>query len=166
MFNDKTGGNCHLLDEKYNNTETKMAILNEKFSSFEDKIDKLEEAIRVISETNQSISKILAVHDEKLENKKEETNVIFERIKNLEEKGTNEHNKLLNKFEKIDNKFESDIQILRNEVAEVTKIKWMTIGMGILMAIIISFVGSIYSNFDKKPDNNFQGKTYKEAIDK
>ena len=47
--------------------DTKVAVLEQKVNTYEQMMYKIEDAIHAISETNQNISKMLAVHDERLE---------------------------------------------------------------------------------------------------
>ena len=47
--------------------ETKIAVLEERLTSYEVMMKKIDEAIQIMGKTSQSISKMLAVHEEKLE---------------------------------------------------------------------------------------------------
>ena len=48
-------------------TETKLALLEERLSVYEKMMKKIDSAIEKISETSQTISKMLAIHDERIE---------------------------------------------------------------------------------------------------
>jgi septal ring factor EnvC (AmiA/AmiB activator) len=47
--------------------DTKIAVLEERLSSYELMLNKIDEAIQLMGKTNQNISKMLAVHNERLE---------------------------------------------------------------------------------------------------
>ena len=49
-------------------SDTKIAVLEERLSSYEVMMRKIDEAIQIMGKTSQSISKMLAVHEEKIEN--------------------------------------------------------------------------------------------------
>ena len=49
-----------------NNSQIQLAVLQERFKAHEQIIDKVDTAIQTLSETNQNICKMLAVHDERI----------------------------------------------------------------------------------------------------
>jgi len=49
-----------------NDSKIQIAVLQERFKSHEQIIDKVDTAIQTLSETNQNICKMLAVHDERI----------------------------------------------------------------------------------------------------
>ena len=49
-----------------NNSQVQLAVLQERFKAHEQIIDKVDTAIQRLSETNQNICKMLAVHDERI----------------------------------------------------------------------------------------------------
>jgi len=49
-----------------NNSQVQLAVLQERFKAHEQIIDKVDTAIQTLSETNQNICKMLAVHDERI----------------------------------------------------------------------------------------------------
>jgi hypothetical protein len=51
----------------FTKTETKIAVLEERLTSYEVMMKKIDEAIQIMGKTSQSISKMLAVHEEKLD---------------------------------------------------------------------------------------------------
>jgi len=63
-----------------------LAVLEEKFKSHEQIIEKVDSAIQTLSETNQNICKMLAVHDEKLEQCSKEDADISKKVEDIEVK--------------------------------------------------------------------------------
>ena len=47
--------------------DTKIAVLEERLSAYEIMMKKIDEAIQLMGKTNQNISKMLAVHEERIE---------------------------------------------------------------------------------------------------
>lgn len=118
--------------------ETKIAVLEERLTSYEIMIKKIDEAIQIMGKTSQTISKMLAVHEEKLDNTHKNDELIIDRIKTMESKNTEEHHRVIERFEFIDSKINDRIEILDKKVDEVTKFRWLILG-GIM---IISFIFS------------------------
>ena len=118
--------------------ETKIAVLEERLTSYEIMIKKIDEAIQIMGKTSQTISKMLAVHEEKLDNTTKNDELIIDRIKTMESKNTEEHHRVIERFEFIDSKINDRIEILDKKVDEVTKFRWLILG-GIM---IVSFIFS------------------------
>ncbi len=116
--------------------ETKIAVLEERLTSYEIMIKKIDEAIQIMGKTSQTISKMLAVHEEKLDNTHKNDELIIDRIKTMESKNTEEHHRVIERFEFIDSKINDRIEILDKKVDEVTKFRWLILG-GIM---IVSFI--------------------------
>jgi hypothetical protein len=91
-----------------------------------------------MGKTSQTISKMLAVHEEKLDNTNKNDDLIIDRIKTMESKNTEEHHRVIERFEFIDSKINDRIEILDKKVDEVTKFRWLILG-GIM---IVSFIFS------------------------
>ena len=103
--------------------ETKIAVLEERLTSYEIMIKKIDEAIQIMGKTSQTISKMLAVHEEKLDNTHKNDELIIDRIKTMESKNTEEHHRVIERFEFIDSKINDRIEILDKKVDEVTRIE-------------------------------------------
>ena len=103
--------------------ETKIAVLEERLTSYEIMIKKIDEAIQIMGKTSQTISKMLAVHEEKLDNTHKNDELIIDRIKTMESKNTEEHHRVIERFEFIDSKINDRIEILDKKVDEVTKFR-------------------------------------------
>jgi len=118
--------------------ETKIAVLEERLTSYEVMMKKIDEAIQIMGQTGQSISKMLAVHEEKLENTNKNDEVIFNRIRSMEDKNTEEHGRVIERFESLEKKIDNRIESVDKKVDEVTKFRWLLVGA----LVIVSFVFS------------------------
>ena len=72
-----------------NNSQVQLAVLQEKFKSHEQIIDKVDTAIQTLSETNQNICKMLAVHDERLDQCGKDDTDICKKVEDIESKVDN-----------------------------------------------------------------------------
>lgn len=101
--------------------DTRVAILEEKFSVYEQMMNKMESAILTISEAYQGISKMLAIHEEKLENSHTSDSLIAQSIKDIESKNSIEHLRVLEKIEKIEQKLEDRDKTNKEELEDKLK---------------------------------------------
>jgi len=118
--------------------ETKIAVLEERLTSYEVMMKKIDEAIQIMGQTSQSISKMLAVHEEKLDNTNKTDEVIFNRIRSMEDKNTEEHGRVIERFESLEKKIDNRIETVDKKVDDVTKFRWLVVGA----LVIVSFVFS------------------------
>lgn len=116
--------------------EVKIAVLEQKVSDFSTVVEKLDAAIYKISEVNSNITKMLAVHDEKIEQCNKSDNVIFKLIENVRIENADDHKRANER-----------ITVLEKEIEEVAKIKWMTIGCGVLLAVLASALSTLASGW-------------------
>ena len=118
--------------------ETKIAVLEERLTSYEVMMKKIDEAIQIMGQTSQNISKMLAVHEEKLDNTSKSDDIIFNRIKSMEDKNTEEHGRVLERFESLEKKIDNRIELVDKKVDDVVKFRWIVVGA----LVIISFAFS------------------------
>ena len=101
--------------------DTRVAILEEKFSMYEQMMNKMESAIHTISETCQGISKMLAIHEERIESTYKSDDHILEKIKDMEKKNSEDHKKVIGKIEKLETKIEgTNMTAIRYDAQEDT----------------------------------------------
>lgn len=118
--------------------ETKIAVLEERLTSYEVMMKKIDEAIQIMGKTSASISKMLAVHEEKLENSTKSDELIIDRIKTIEVKNTEEHNRVIERFESLEEKIDKRIEGVDKKVEDVTKFRWIIVGAVIIVTFIFS----------------------------
>ena len=63
--------------------EIKVAVLEQKLEDVKDIIVKIDNAIEKLSEVNSNVSKMLAVHEEKITKQEETDNILFAKIDKL-----------------------------------------------------------------------------------
>lgn len=69
-----------------NDSKIQLAVLQERFKAHEQIIDKVDTAIQTLSETNQNICKMLAVHDERLDQCNKDDGDICKKVEDIEVK--------------------------------------------------------------------------------
>ena len=128
---------------KQTKVDIRMAVLEEKLSVYEQMINKIQDAIEVISTNSQSISKMLAIHDERINYSNKSDAEIIVKLKELEEKNTIEHGKSITKMEGIEQKIEG-----------LSNFKWMLVGIGIVTSIVVTTISTLASGIIKLPDTS------------
>ena len=69
-----------------NDSRVQIAVLQERFKAHEQIIEKVDTAIQTLSETNQNICKMLAVHDERLDQCNKEDGELCKKVEEIESK--------------------------------------------------------------------------------
>ena len=69
-----------------NDSKVQIAVLQERFKAHEQIIDKVDTAIQTLSETNQNICKMLAVHDERLDQCSKDDTELCKKVEDIETK--------------------------------------------------------------------------------
>jgi len=108
--------------------ETKVAVLEERLAVHEQMMSRIEAAIEKLSEVNSNVSKMLAVHEEKISANEKVDNILFTKIDQLGSKMDSDHNIVLSKIQDLEKKV------------------WIGIGIVFCLSFIIqnsNFVGKI-----------------------
>ena len=108
--------------------ETKVAVLEERLAAHEQMMSRIEAAIEKLSEVNSNVSKMLAVHEEKISANEKVDNILFTKIDQLSSKMDSDHNIVLSKIQDLEKKV------------------WIGIGIVFCLSFIIqnsNFVGKI-----------------------
>ena len=107
--------------------DTKIAVLEERLSAYEVMMRKIDEAIQIMGKTSQNISKMLAVHEEKIEQCNRADDMIGRVLDELRDENREQHEIVSERIEKIENKLE-----------EFVKFRWIIIGVVALATFAIS----------------------------
>ena len=116
-------------------TETKVAILEEKLNSSDQLLTKIESAIDKLIEANSNITRMLAVHDEKLDKQDKIDAVLFEKIDSL-------HRDLTRQTDIIKKGCEGDIMKVNARLTDLEKKMWTMAGGLAIVSLIFSAVGN------------------------
>ena len=103
---------------------SKLEVVNQKVEDLKPLIHKMESAIEKLSELNTSVSRMLAVHEERLTKQEEIDNVLFTKIDQLRDKMDLDHNSVLSRIRTIERKM------------------WSIAGALAVISVLVSPVGS------------------------
>jgi hypothetical protein len=126
-----------------------MAVIEEKFNVYEKMMDKLESAIQTISEINQNISRMLSVHEEKIDSNTKTDEIIFEKFRRMEEKNDDDHKRVIEKIGNMNSEFKSIIENeskkrvaivnkMDKKLSSLMKFRWVVIGGLIVASFVFS----------------------------
>jgi len=90
--------------------EIRVAVLEQKLEDVKDIIVKIDNAIEKLSEVNSNVSKMLAVHEERITKQEESDSILFAKI------------------DKLRDKVDSDYDSIVSRVSLIEKRVWMAIG--------------------------------------
>ena len=97
--------------------QIKLAVLEEKLQNFETLVSRLDSAIEKIAEVNNNVSRMLAVHEERITKQEKIDAVLFDKI------------------DKLRDKMDSDHDIIAKRLSLLERKLW--IGIGALGAVLI-----------------------------
>ena len=114
---------------------SKIEVVNQKVEDLKPLIHKMESAIEKLSELNTSVSRMLAVHEERLTKQEEIDNVLFAKIDQLRDKMDVDHNSVLSRIRTIERKM------------------WSIAGALAVISVLVSPVGSRIITSTLTPSN-------------
>ena len=97
--------------------QVKLAVLDQRLETFEGIVSKLDAAIEKIAEVNNNVSRMLAVHEERITKQEDIDAVLFDKI------------------DKLRDKMDSDHDIVSQRLSILERKLW--IGIGALGAILV-----------------------------
>jgi hypothetical protein len=114
--------------------ETKVALLEEKLAVHEQMLSRIDAAIEKLSEVNSNVSKMLAVHEEKISTSEKTDSILFTKI------------------DQLSNKMDSDHNIVLSKIQAVEKKVWIGIGVVSCVTFIISNTGFVEQLLTRPPE--------------
>ena len=102
-----------------------VAVLGQKLEDLKHIVIKIDAAIEKISEVNSSVSKMLAVHEERITKQEEIDTVLFAKIDKLRDKMDRDHDGVMQRIQLIEKRM------------------WMAVGIGIAVAVGLQLPGVI-----------------------
>ena len=97
--------------------QVKVAVLEERLQNFESVVTKLDSAIEKIAEVNNNVSRMLAVHEERISKQEEIDSVLFDKIDKLRDKMDLDHDGVVKRLSILERKLWIGIGILGTVVA-------------------------------------------------
>ena len=84
--------------------EVRVAVLEERLENFEMFVSKLDAAIEKIAEVNNNVSRMLAVHEERISKQEEIDSVLFDKIDKLRDKMDSDHDSVSKRLSLLERK--------------------------------------------------------------
>lgn len=131
-------------------TETKLALLEEKLNIYEQMMRKIESAIEKISETSQTISKMLAIHEERLEQTSKADEVIISMVHDIKKSNTEEHKNVIERVEEVE-----------KTVGDLLKFRWQVAAISGAVVLVVGLVVPFIDNMLAMPYNGGTEQTTK-----
>ena len=82
--------------------DLKVALLEQKLEDLKDIIIKIDNAIEKLSEVNSNVTKMLAVHEERISKQEETDSVLFAKIDKLRDKVDRDYDALVSRVQTIE----------------------------------------------------------------
>ncbi len=117
-----------------------LEVIDQKIEDLKPLIHKMEAAIEKLSELNTSVSRMLAVHEERISKQEEIDTVLFTKIDQLRDKMDVDHNSVLSRIQSLDKKI------------------WIAIGSIAVITFIIAET-PILSTLTQQPQKSIIEKT-------
>ena len=84
--------------------QVKVAVLEERLQNFETLVSRLDSAIEKIAEVNNNVSRMLAVHEERITKQEEIDAVLFDKIDKLRDKMDSDHDSVTKRLSLLERK--------------------------------------------------------------
>ena len=97
--------------------QIKVAVLEERLQNFESVVTKLDSAIEKIAEVNNNVSRMLAVHEERISKQEEIDSVLFDKIDKLRDKMDSDHDSVSKRLSLLERKLWVGLGVLGTIVA-------------------------------------------------
>ena len=130
--------------------QIKLAVLEEKLQNFETLVSRLDSAIEKIAEVNNNVSRMLAVHEERITKQEEIDAVLFDKIDKLRDKMDSDHDIVTKRLSLLERKLWigigalAAVLVLSNPQAVKTLRPLLSSAESAIVAPVVSFVNGSY----------------------
>jgi ElaB/YqjD/DUF883 family membrane-anchored ribosome-binding protein len=128
-----------------NDVKSKVAVLEQRTNDQERLFQKVDTAIQAMQEAATNIGKMLAVHEERLDQHNKTETLLIEMIKDVKEN-----------LEAEDVDLADQITAVASNVEELKKFRWIAVGVGLAAGFIVTTLVSLSSGL--LTPANFQGR--------
>ena len=84
--------------------EVKVAVLETRLENFETLVTRLDSAIEKIAEVNNNVSRMLAVHEQRISKQEEIDEILFDKIDKLRDKMDSDHDSVTKRLSLLERK--------------------------------------------------------------
>ena len=97
--------------------QVKVAVLEERLQNFETLVSRLDSAIEKLAEVNNNVSRMLAVHEERISKQENIDEILFDKIDKLRDKMDSDHDSVTKRLSLLERKLWIGIGVLGAVVA-------------------------------------------------
>ena len=97
--------------------QVKVAVLEERLQNFETLVSRLDSAIEKLAEVNNNVSRMLAVHEERISKQENIDEILFDKIDKLRDKMDSDHDSVTKRVSLLERKLWIGIGVLGAVVA-------------------------------------------------
>ena len=97
--------------------QVRVAVLEERLEYFETFVSRLDSAIEKLAEVNNNVSRMLAVHEERISKQEEIDSVLFDKIDKLRDKMDLDHDNTTKRLSLLEKKSERSGTDLRLKIS-------------------------------------------------
>ena len=97
--------------------QVKVAVLEERLQNFETLVTRLDSAIEKLAEVNNNVSRMLAVHEERISKQETIDEILFDKIDKLRDKMDSDHDHVTKRLSLLERKLWIGIGVLGAVVA-------------------------------------------------
>tara|TARA_B100000530_G_C15893439_1_gene462369 strand:+ start:456 stop:860 length:405 start_codon:yes stop_codon:yes gene_type:complete len=126
--------------------QVKLAVLDQRLETFEGIVSKLDAAIEKIAEVNNNVSRMLAVHEERISKQEDIDAVLFDKIDKLRDKMDSDHDSVTQRLSLLERKLWigigalGTVLILTNPQAIKTLKPLLSSTESVIVAPVVAFV--------------------------
>jgi len=130
--------------------EVKVAVLETRLENFETLVSRLDSAIEKIAEVNNNVSRMLAVHEQRISKQEEIDEVLFDKIDKLRDKMDSDHDSVTQRLSLLERKLWigigalGAILVLTNPQAIKTLRPLLSSTESAIIAPVVAFVNESY----------------------
>ena len=130
--------------------QVKVAILEERLQNFETLVSRLDSAIEKLAEVNNNVSRMLAVHEERITKQEDIDSVLFDKIDKLRDKMDRDHDIVSKRLSLLERKLWIGIGalgavlIITNPQAIKTIKPLLSSAESAIVAPVVAFVNGSY----------------------
>lgn len=129
------------------NEEIKIAILEQRLVDFITVVEKLENAINKINDVNSNILKMVAVHNEKIEQFYRDGKDRERLMREFESKNSEAVQNCMKKIDIVEARIDRlpDMEDILEKLDDVVKVKWMIVGVGAVLVVVVGALTQLSS---------------------
>ena len=130
--------------------QIKVAVLEERLDYFETFVSRLDSAIEKLAEVNSNVSRMLAVHEERISKQEEIDSVLFDKIDKLRDKMDSDHDSVTKRLSLLEKKLWigigalASILIITNPQSIKTLKPLLSSTESAIVSPVVSFVNESY----------------------